>query len=324
MTVTVTARAIATATTRRASAAVLAGGLLVLAAPAALAEPAPANNQAGAPWQESGANPFGGGVPLHSLDPGPAPATTRRSPSPAPSSSPSSPAAGAPVSTPPLGAGQGDAEPAPVLPGAPTSADEERLEARRQRHRVAVMPRFAYRIGDPGRAITPAAGFGIGGTFERTYLRRLAAPAVVAEAMLGVDFGHDRFATGEEGLVVVGTEAKTFAATRVISETSFVLIHTIAVRVDRVRPYLTLGAGLGLGNFDSVATEFEPGSAHDTHFLGRAAAGFDIAIAAGLLISVRADYTAVRGVTRFVTTDRRSLPLFGDLFSINAGIAYRF
>lgn len=270
-------------------------GTLAMATPAR-GEPSPGS-------EPEGLGPSASGHLHGAIDPGPEaapPATTAR-PQPA--------------------AAHGDAEPAPVPPA---PGEDEAAVARRQRHRVAVMPRFSYRLGDAGQAVSPAPGFGVGGTFERVYLRLAPSRSLRAEATLGVDFAHDRFATGEQGTVVVGTMPRTFGATRVISETSFILIHTVALRAGRVRPYVTVGGGLGVGYFNSVAMEFDPGSARDAHLLGRATAGVDVAVKRAVQVSLRVDYTAVRGVTRFVTSDGRSLPVFGDLFAIAMGIAYHF
>jgi hypothetical protein len=248
-----------------------------------------------------------------------------------------------PPATPEPKRGGGDAQPAPVPspePGTSTmSADAE--EGPPPRHRISVMPRFAYRLGDAGQSVTPAPGFGVGGTIEISYLRLgpgtglgstatgsfarpQAGPYAVWEAALGIDFAHDRFAISEQGSVTVDGMLETFASTRVLSETSFVLVHTVAARVGRVRPYLTLGGGLGIGYFDSAASELRPGTARDAHVLGRVSLGFDVTFAHSWNAAIRADYTAVRGASPLVTDAGRSLTIFGDLFDLGAGIAYRF
>lgn len=219
----------------------------------------------------------------------------------------------------------GDAEPAPAPASAPSptgsalaTGDSARAGAR---HRIAVMPRYSYRLSSSGRAVTPSSGFGIGGTVETTYLRIAAG----LEAAWGVDFSHDRFSSSEVGTVSVdNNQTATFRAPRVTSETSFVLVHTVAARAGRLRPYLTVGAGLGLGYFDSAALELQPGSARDAHALGRLALGVDVTVARDWCASMRAEYTAVRGVGVWTTDAGERLALFGDLFGIGAGIAYRF
>ena len=209
----------------------------------------------------------------------------------------------------------GEAEPAPP----PTNRPFDAADRRAPRRRVALMPRFAYRLGEAGRAVTPAPGYGLAGTIEIAYLRS----PVGIEGLLGIDFSYDRFAAGEVGVVNDGM-VRMFGYTRVISETSFILVHTAAVAVGPVRPYFTIGGGLGLGYFDSAAMELRPGSARDAHFLGRASLGMDVTLGRTWSVAIRGDYTAVRGISPFVTSDGRPLALFGDLFGLGAGVAYRF
>jgi hypothetical protein len=188
------------------------------------------------------------------------------------------------------------------------------------RDRIAVGARLGRRLGDAASAIPPGNGVGVVGTIELDYLHLGKSFA----AALGVDFGYDRFATSEVGMVTVNGNVQTFGSTRVISETTFVLVHTAAVRVGRLRPYVSLGAGVGLGYFDSVAPTFSPGTARDTHLLGRAGLGLDVTVTDLWCLNVRADYTAVRGPSSLRTDDGRALPVFGDLLDLGAGIAYRF
>ena len=245
---------------------------------------------------------------------------------PVPDSAPSTPSA------PPSG---GDAEPAPVSSSsggdaepAPPSASDPPLSGgfaadspnRQARHRIAVSPRFAYRLGAAGSTISPAAGYGVGGTFEWTYAR----PAAEIELALGVDFSSDRFATGERGITTQSGTPAPYDSTRVIIESAFVLTHTVAFPVGPVRPFLTLGAGLGFGDLESVAQAYQPGSLRDAQLLGRVSVGFDVVVSRIWFATLRADYTTVRRVDPLVTTGGLTLPVFGDLIDINLGLAYRF
>ena len=72
------------------------------------------------------------------------------------------------------------------------------------RHQLAFGARFAYRLGDAGKAISPAAGYGVVGSYYFTYARLGDA----VDLSLGVDFSSDRFATGEQGMG--GNGATTF------------------------------------------------------------------------------------------------------------------
>ena len=227
------------------------------------------------------------------------------------------------------GSGGGDAEPAPAAAPASAPSPHPHEPKTGPRHRIAVTPRFAYRLGDAGRTVTPASGFGLAGTYEFRYAR----VGLAVDTALGIDFAFDRFATGERGTCsgefsgrqeCLGRAASTFASTRVISETSFILVHTVAARLGASRPYLTLGAGLGVGFFDSVQPDLSPGNATDAHVLGRATIGIDVTLGRVWSATLRADYTAVRAVSPFATSAGRTLPLFGDLFDVGVGVVYSF
>ncbi|HEY4395778.1 MAG TPA: hypothetical protein VGP64_17035 [Polyangia bacterium] len=222
----------------------------------------------------------------------------------------------APPAEPPSGGG--DAEPAPL---APNAHPDEGMDSRNGRHRIAISPRFAYRLGDAGHGISPAAGYGIAGTFDFSYAR----PDELLELTIGVDFSSDRFATGEQGTTTTQNgAATTYASTRVISENDFLLTHTVGFRLGPVRPFFVLGLGLGVGYFDSVAPAYLPGKETDTHLLGRGSVGLDVAVSADWGLTVRADYTAVRDAASFTTQAGQTFTLFGDLLDIDLGAAYRF
>ncbi len=260
----------------------------------------------------AGTTPVGAAIPgvLDDQQPAQQPAHGLSDPDPMPEPEPEPKAVG------------GDAEPAPAPPPPPATPTREFREADRPlpRHRVALLPRFAYRLGEAGRTVTPAAGFGLAGTIEIAYLRAAAG----LEAAVGIDFAYDRFAADEQGSTPVDGQEIRFGATRVVSETSFILVHTATASVGPVRPYLTIGGGLGLGYFGSAALDLRPGSARDTHLLGRVSLGVDIILNRAAYLALRADYTSVQNVSPFVTEDGRRLAVFGDLFNLGAGVAYRF
>ena len=250
-------------------------------------------------------------------------------PEPAPPSPPNAGTDGAGLSATPSPSGTGgDAEPAPTEPGSETAppatpgpAGGRSGEPRQHRRRGEVRPRFADRLGDAGRAVTPAAGFGIGGGYELTYAR----PAPHLDLAVGVDFSFERFATGETGTTTTSDGGmQMYDTTRLITETTFLLTQAAGVSIGPFRPYVALGAGLGVGYLSSVAAEFLPGSLRDTQLLGRGSVGLDAELGRTWSASLRVDYTAVRAQSSLVTQDGRTLPVFGDLLDIGLGAVYRF
>ena len=244
---------------------------------------------------------------------------------PPPPPGPASPPAPPPQ---PATSGGGDAEPAPgesappPTTGAPVLSD---TPAHGGRHQLAFGARFAYRLGDAGQAISPAAGYGVVGGYSFTYVR--VGDAV--DLSLGVDFSSDRFATGEEGMGGNGAAVVSYSSTRVLSENDFLLEQTFALAAGAVRPFATLGIGVGIGSFESVAPQFRSpdsskGSETDAHALGRAALGLDVPAGSGWAVRLRGNYTAVRRAAPFVTATGQTLPLFGDLLDIDVQAVYRF
>jgi len=227
-----------------------------------------------------------------------------------------------PVAAPPVESqGGGDAEPAPLSPGAeaprsttgaPVISD---TLAPGGRHRVAFGVRFAYRLGDPGQTISPAAGYGVVGSYGFTYAR----VGETLDLSAGVDFSSDRFAAGEQGQA----GPSLYDSTRVLSENNFILAQTFQLHAGPVRPFLVLGVGLGIGSFQSVAPQYR-GQETDTHLLGRGALGVDIVVAPAWSICLRGNYTAVRRAAPYVTDAGQTLPLLGDLLDIDVQAVYRF
>jgi len=217
----------------------------------------------------------------------------------------------------------GDAEPAPLEP--PPAGLPPDFAPRTARHRVAVSARFAYRLGSAAEEAGAHAGFGFGGTYEYTY----ATAASRLELALGTDFSLDRFGSAEQGILAGGGVGRTYDATRVILQNAFLLVHTVAANLGPARPFVTVGAGLGVGNLQTVSPSFTeiPGSSisfHDLQFLARASAGVDVVVTRVWRASLRVDYTAVRLADEIPTVSGTTLPAFVDLLDVNLSLVYRF
>jgi hypothetical protein len=120
-----------------------------------------------------------------------------------------------------------------------------------------------------------------------------------------------------------------YGSTRVVSENNFLLAQTFAVPFGPVRPFATLGVGLGIGSFETVNPQLIPADRTssgetDTHLLGRGTLGADIAVGPAWAVRLRGDYTAVCRAAPFVTGTGQRLPLFGDLLDIDVQAVYRF
>ena len=92
---------------------------------------------------------------------------------------------------------------------------------------ISVHVRFAYRVGNEGRSVGPAAGFSLGGMFERRYLA----------SRRGIELGRGgrfllRSILDRGGRLHGGRHGQetVFAADRTLSETSFALLQTAGWR----------------------------------------------------------------------------------------------
>jgi hypothetical protein len=231
----------------------------------------------------------------------------------------------------PLADGEGPAEPAPPEPPplaaappvrlVPPSTDSE--EPPPAKNAVAVLGRFAYRLGSEGSSVGPRAGYAIGGWFERRYARltRVLELGVVA------DFSYDHFAMGVQGsqMVAPGVE-QTYAADRVLTQTSFAALQSAAVALAgrAVRLWGAGGAGLTIAYFSSPELVFRPGNTTAVQPLARAAGGLDVRVTNDGAVTLRADYAHPFTRPTFTSETGQSYSLFGDLLEVGLGFLYRF
>ena len=99
-------------------------------------------------------------------------------------------------------------------------------------NQLRVYGAFAYRPDDGGGIVTQA-GFSIGGSFERRYLKLASG----VELGVAVDGAFTRFSTSGSPVIVPG-QAMTYAAARTLSQTGFAVLQTAGWRLGRVRPFV--------------------------------------------------------------------------------------
>jgi hypothetical protein len=164
-------------------------------------------------------------------------------------------------------------EPAPAP--APPSAAEEPTPLRPV-NTVAVHGRVATRAAGPDGDV-PRGGFSLGATFEH----RWGGVGGVFAFGAGVDLFFDRFATGS-------------------TQNSFVALQTVALERAAIRPWIGVGAGLGVANV--------------TRAVARGAVGVEVPFKRGSSIALRAD------LTHALSGDRT----FGDLVDFGIGLLQHF
>jgi len=186
---------------------------------------------------------------------------------------------------------------------------------------LTVSARFAYRVGDEGQSVGPAAGFSLGGTYERRYFASRGG----VELAGAVDFFYDRFSTGVVGSTMDATgQETTFAANRMLSQTSFALLQTVGWRAAELRVFAAAGAGVTIGYFSSPEIDFRPGSKTAAQPIARGVAGVEMMLSGTTGVILRADYTHAFTRPTFTTSVATRYSLFGDILDVGAGMLVRF
>jgi hypothetical protein len=214
------------------------------------------------------------------------------------------------------------AEPPPPLPaGAPPNAPADPADdAPEPANTISVLARLAERLGSEGTSPGPAAGFSLGLSFQRRYLRLAPRVGLVA----AVDFLHDHFAADVQNATPISPVEQPPDAQRVVTQTSFVVLQLVTVDAGPVTAWLGAGAGVTFASFTTPEPAFAPGSLHALQALARGAAGFDVTIARRMAVGVRADVTHPFTHPTLTTTMGQTYSPFGDLFDVGVGFLYRF
>jgi hypothetical protein len=207
--------------------------------------------------------------------------------------------------------------PPPVPPPPPAPPVEEPPPA--LANALTVVGQVATRVRIDEQALPPRNGFCIGGSFERRLL--VLGPAV--ELGAAVDFLYDHFENTTTGPPGPGG-APTITGSDVISDTSFALLATAAMRAGALRPFAAAGGGLTVGYFSTSDSPLNPGSTTAVQPVARVALGLDAALSRTFALVARVDYTLA--FTRPAYTPPMGAPysLFGDVVHIGAGVVARF
>jgi hypothetical protein len=164
--------------------------------------------------------------------------------------------------------------PAAAGPAAPAPVIEA---PRRLVDTVAVHGRFAARAGGPEGSF-PREGFSLGGSYDHRY----TGVGGVFGLGAGVDFFFDRFQGGA-------------------NQNSFCAMQTVVYERAPIRPWVAVGAGLGV--------------ASSTRAVVRGALGLELPFSRANSVAVRADLThALSGAD----------PAFGDLVDVGVGLVQHF
>ncbi|HEY0711973.1 MAG TPA: hypothetical protein VGF45_04830 [Polyangia bacterium] len=209
-------------------------------------------------------------------------------------------------------------EPAPPPPSPPPAPPPEPTPP------VEVAPSFgigigaggARRFGEPPRVLTPRYGFEVNADFTAIYTR-----LGIFDLGAGVHFNYQRFRTLVP-LALVGASTSTYDSERTFSFYEFHVRQSLAAQLGFARPYLTVGGGLSLANFNSQEAALAPASLTAFRLGLSAAAGCDFPMTRrglarfGLVVGM----AAIIRPPDLETTSGRNIPVFGTRAS--AGVTF--
>jgi hypothetical protein len=204
-------------------------------------------------------------------------------------------------------------EPAPVVP----VVEEKPLRP----NGLGVAARFAYRRAPEGEALSPAAGFSLGATYQRRYLTLRDRVGLG----VAVDLFYDHFAADVQTAEPInGVVASPPDAQRVISQTSFAALQTVALDAGPAVVWVGGGVGVTIASLSTPEVALAPGSLSALQPLARAAVGVELTVAARTALVVRADLTHPFTHPTLTTTKGDTVRPFGELLDVGLGLLYRF
>jgi hypothetical protein len=204
----------------------------------------------------------------------------------------------------------GPAAPAPAPPPPPAAPATE-PPAPAGPNTACLFGGLGYRLGS---VLAPAAGFSIGGAFERRY----AGLSAALDLGWAVEFFFDRFAES------VKDTPTSPSLTRTITDTSFAALHTLRAAAGPLHLSLAAGAGLSVAFFasDEMALAQSSGSAYQP--FARARVAVDVAVNGQTAVGVRAGYSLMLTSSSVPLASGQTTHLVGDLLDIHVGLFYRF
>jgi hypothetical protein len=176
------------------------------------------------------------------------------------------------------------AEPAPESyrpprqPGMPQpgEAQQRQADAALPKWHIAVAPHLNFLAGD-GPPKLPLLGYGGGVQVTRALL-----PLGRARFGVGADFAYDRFSHEHDG----GNEF--------VAHATFAGLLVVDGIAGRIRPWLALGGGFSVANYQAPASMNDPNGISRVGVAGlvKLAAGFGVRVYEGFELGLRADFDA--------------------------------
>jgi hypothetical protein len=167
--------------------------------------------------------------------------------------------------------------PQPEPPSGPTREEQ----AKQPKWHIAIAPHLNFLLGQRVPDL-PLLGYGGG-----VQVARALVPFGRARFGVGADFGYDRFQH----------EVKTSmfsSGTQFVGHATFAAMAVLDGIIGRVRPWLAVGGGFSVANYENPATATNPkgNSIVGAAGLVKVGAGVGVVVYEGIELGLRADYDA--------------------------------
>jgi hypothetical protein len=131
---------------------------------------------------------------------------------------------------------------------------------------------------------------------------------------IAFQFGFSRFATD---VTIHPPMQAPFQDVRRLTYYDFALLHTAALVVGPVRPFLAFGGGLGLAHFSTLELELAPGEVRTTRPLLLGALGLDVAVIRDeTRVGLELDGTYLIRTPGFTAPDGQPRKIFGPRLAL--------
>ncbi len=186
---------------------------------------------------------------------------------------------------------------------------------------LSVAMGLGIRLPPASRAAPPTLGLSVATSFEH----QLTSIGERGELGIAAGFAFARHTQDVQGSIKTASGGESpIDDVRSMSTYEFTLSPTVGLRLGRIHPWLSLGAGGGLAYFASREFAYRPGEQRLFGLVLVGAAGIDAEIRPATSVGVRFSYTR-RATRRDLALDGGDAVLiFGDRVSTELSLSFRF
>jgi hypothetical protein len=213
----------------------------------------------------------------------------------------------------------GPAEPAPLPSPSPPGAPPAALVGPDRAQVIGIALGATRRVGQAAKDIPPRHGLVFSSQLGRRYL--LVDDRV--DLGLAFQFGFSRFATDVSVSAAPGQPP--FEDVRTLTYYDLALLHTAALMLGPVRPFLAAGGGISLAHFSTIEPHLSPGEARTTRALLLGALGLDVMVIGDeTRVGLELDGSYLIQPPSFAATDGRRRSLFGSRLALALWLRHAF